>query len=75
MELLSGDLDVGKGLHGRLGCRRRAVAVGIVLGELLDELLQAGSNEVVAEVGRDPEGAGLGGLVVEDELDVGSAGD
>lgn len=47
------DLDVHKGLHGILGCWRSAIPVGIVLGQLLDQLLQPRANEIVANVARE----------------------
>lgn len=56
--------DIGEILDGGFGGGGCAVAIGVVLGELLDELLEAGAEEVVAEVGG----------VVEVELDVGAVG-
>lgn len=44
------DLDVRKRLHGILACWRCAVRIGIVLGQLLDQLLQPRANEIVANV-------------------------
>ncbi|OQU91606.1 hypothetical protein SORBI_3001G212701 [Sorghum bicolor] len=48
--------NIGERGEGRLGSRRRAVAVGVVLGELLDELF-----EEDAEDGGDVVGLGRGG--------------
>lgn len=47
-EQLIGDVNTRESLDGRLGSRRGAVAVGIVLGQLLYELLEAGADEVIA---------------------------
>lgn len=74
-EEMVGDGDGGEGLDGRLGGRGGAVAVRVVVSELLDELLEAGADEVVAEVGGEAEGGGVWSGVVEDKLDVGAAGD
>lgn len=75
---VGGDGDVRERGDGGLGGRRGAVAVGVVLGELLDELLEARADEVVAEAdppgpgGGAPEGEGGGGAL-EDDLDGGAA--
>jgi hypothetical protein len=65
------DSDVRERGDGGLGGGRGAVAVGVVLGELLDELLEAGgADEVVGKVeawGRGP--------TLEDDLDGGAAGE
>ncbi|KAL5663627.1 hypothetical protein ACJX0J_023735, partial [Zea mays] len=39
--------DVGERGEDRFGSRRRAIAVGVVLGELLDELFEAWADEVI----------------------------
>ena len=72
---VGGDGDVGERGDGGLGGGRGAVAVGVVLGELLDELLEArGGHEVVSEAdARGEEGRGAPAL--EDDLDGGAAGE
>ena len=75
------DSDIREGDNRSLGGRQGAVAAGVVLSELLDELLEAGSHEVVDEAdpagaggGRGDESAGEGGALEED-LDGGAAGE
>jgi hypothetical protein len=63
--------------EGRLGSRRRAIAVGVVLSELLDELFQAWADEVIpkacpAEAPKAGSGAEARAGVVEGEMDVGA---
>lgn len=59
-------------LNGVLRRRRRPVTVRIILGELLDQLLQPGAKKVIAEVGREAK-PGFA-RVVNLELNVGSVG-
>lgn len=65
--------DGGEILDGVLGGGRRAVAVGIIVGELLNELLKAGAHEVVADVRREAKPLLLG-RVAKVNLDVGAVG-
>jgi len=67
---LLGDGDVRQALDGGLGGRRGAVAVRIVLGEVLDQLLEARPEEVVAvgDAGEAEDSAGVAGL--DHELEV-----
>lgn len=73
-----GDCNIGETLDGGFGRRRRAVAVGIVLGEVLDEFLEAGAKEIVAvsdvaASGRESESSGrVAGL--DDDLEIAAAG-
>lgn len=72
VEELIVDGDSGEILDGVFGCRRRAVAVWIVVGELLNQLLEAGAEEVVAHVHRKPKPRL--GTATEVELDIGTVG-
>lgn len=56
------------------GLRRgwRAIAVRIILGQLLDQLLESGTDEVVAKVGREPRPR-LRRVIADDELDISTA--
>nr|CAB3499332.1 unnamed protein product [Digitaria exilis] len=70
--------DVRECREGRLGGRWCAVAVGVVLGELLDELLETRANEVVpeacpADAAEAKTGAEADAGVVEEDLDVGAS--
>lgn len=67
---LRGDQNIGKRHDGGLSSRRGAVTVGIVLSELLNELLKARADEVVTKVCASGERRGA----LEDDLDVGAAG-
>lgn len=75
-----GNFDGRKGLYRRLGGRGRTMAIGIVLSKLLDQLLETRTKEVIpkVEAGRKTEGAGgsgfPGGIILDDELDVGAVG-
>lgn len=72
---VGGDGDVGERGDGGLGGGRGAVAVGVVLGELLDELLEAGgAHEVVGEAEARDEGW-TGAPALEDDLDGGAVGE
>jgi len=64
------DGDCGEILDGVLGGWRRAVTVGIVVGEELNQLLKAGAEVVVAKVGRGAKP--VVGRVAEGELNVGA---
>ncbi|RDX64944.1 hypothetical protein CR513_56437, partial [Mucuna pruriens] len=64
------DGDCGEILDGFLGGGRCAVAVGVVVGKLLNQLLQAGAEKVVAHVRWEPEPRL--GRAIEVELDVGA---
>lgn len=59
-------------LDGVFRCRRRPVTVGVILSELLNQLLEAGAKEVVADVGG--EAKPRFGRVVDLDLDVGTIG-
>lgn len=59
-------------LDGALGCRRSPVTVRIVLGELLNQLLEPRTEEVIADVGWEAK-TGFG-RVIDLELHVGAVG-
>lgn len=59
-------------LDGVLGRRRSPVTIGIVFGELLNQLLEAGTEEVIADIGWEAK-TGFG-RVIDLELDVGAIG-
>jgi len=64
--------DCGEILDRVLGGRWRAVTVGVVVSEQLNQLLKAGAEVVVAKVGRGAEPSVR--RVAEGELNVGAVG-
>lgn len=67
---LGRDPDVRQGFNSGFGSRRRAITIGIVLRELLDEPLEARANKIVPEVAGADDGTTL-----ENDLDVGATGE
>lgn len=63
----------GKRLDCGLRRRWRAIAVRIILGQLLDQLFESGTDEVIAEVGREPRPR-LRRVIADDELDISTTG-
>lgn len=72
--------DGRKSLYRRLGSRGRTMAIGIILSELLNQLLKTRTKEVIpkVEAARKTKGTGRSGfprrIVLNHELDVGAVG-
>ena len=67
------DGNGGEILDGVLGGGRRSVAVGVVVGKLLNKLLETGAHKVVADV-RKAKALILVGRMVKVNLNVGTVG-
>lgn len=62
-----------KRIHSRLRSRRCSVSIRIVLGQLLNQLLEPWADEVIAEVSRKLKPLLRRRIVGDNELDVGTA--